>query len=278
MTRTEDDGSDGDTGGYECYAPLLAEYARRDADDPRCAELRDRLVVGHLPVARHVARRFARRGEPLDDLEQVATIGLLGALERFDPDRGRDFLSYAVPTIMGEVRRHFRDRAWSVRTPRGVKDDHLAVKRAVTTLSQDRGRAPTVPELAEHLGLAPDRVVEAVSAGGALRPASLDAATEAGNDGSALAHVLGAEDPGIGRVETGALIRDLVRALPQRERTILALRFVHEKTQAEIGQTLCISQMHVSRLLTRTLAQLREEVGRQVAADPEHGMMELLTG
>ena len=129
---------------YARYAPLLAEYARMDAADPRRSALRERLVVGYLPVARHVARRFASRGEPTDDLEQVATIGLLGALERFDPARGGDFLSYAVPTIMGEVRRHFRDRTWSVRTPRAVKDDYVAVGRAVTTLSQDLGRAPTV--------------------------------------------------------------------------------------------------------------------------------------
>lgn len=273
MTRAGDDTE------YARYAPLLADYARMDAADARRPELRERLVVGFLPVARHIAHRFARRGEPVDDLEQVATIGLLGALERFDPDRGRDFLSFAVPTIMGEVRRHFRDSTWSVRTPRGVKDDYLAVGAAVTTLSQELGRAPTVPELAEHLGLTPDRVGEAIAAGAALRPASLDAAPGAGDeDGSALTDVLGIVDPDIGRVEIGALVRDLVRALPQRERTILALRFVHEKTQAEIGEALCISQMHVSRLLTRTLAQLQEEVERQVAADPEQDPMQLVAG
>lgn len=152
MARGEDDVQ------YARYAPLLAEYARLDGADPRRSELRERLVVGYLPVARHIARRFASRGEPTDDLEQVATIGLLGALERFDPEHGRDFLSFAVPTIMGEVRRHFRDRTWSVRTPRRVKDDYLAVGKAVTFLSQGLGRAPTVPELAEHLGLIPDRV------------------------------------------------------------------------------------------------------------------------
>ena len=272
MTRGEDDAE------YARYAPLLAEYARMEAADPRRPGLRERLVVGYRPLARNVARRFANRGEPTDDLEQVAIIGLLGALERFDPDRGRDFLSFAVPTIMGEVRRHFRDRTWTVRTPRRVKDDYLAVGAAVTTLSQDLGRAPTVPELAEYLGFARDRVSEALAAGGALRPSSLDAVPDAGDDGSALADVLGSVDPDLGRVEIGALTRDLVRALPQRERTILALRFVHEKTQAEIGQALCISQMHVSRLLNRTLTQLQEEARRQVAADPEHGLAELVAG
>lgn len=270
MTRAKDDVQ------YARYAPLLAEYARMDRADPRRAELRERLVVGHLPVARHIARRFASRGEPVDDLEQVATIGLLGALERFDPEQGRDFLSFAVPTIMGEVRRHFRDRSWSVRTPRGVKDDYLAVGKAVTALSQDLGRAPTVSELAEHLGLARDRVSEALAAGAALRPTSLDAVPDASEVGNALTEVLGAEDPDMARVEIGALTRDLVRALPERERTILALRFVRELTQAEIGQVLCISQMHVSRLLARTLAQLREEATRQVAADPEHGLRDLV--
>ena len=276
MTRAEDDAED--DARYARYAPLLADYARMDATDPRRFGLRERLVVGYLPVARHIARRFASRGEPVDDLEQVATIGLLGALERFDPDRGRDFLSFAVPTIMGEVRRHFRDSTWSVRTPRGVKDDYLAVGKAVTTLSQDLSRAPTLPELAGHLGLARDRVSEALTAGGALRPSSLDAAPGAGDDGSALADVLGIVDLDIGRVEIGALVHDLVRALPERERTILALRFVHEKTQAEIGQALCISQMHVSRLLVRTLAQLQQEAERQVAADPEHGLRDLVAG
>ena len=272
MARGEDDGE------YARYAPLLAEYARLSGGDPRRSGLRERLVVGYLPVARHVARRFASRGEPTDDLEQVATIGLLGALERFDPERGGDFLSYAVPTIMGEVRRHFRDRTWSVRTPRMVKDDYVAVGRAVTTLSQDLGRAPTVPELAEHLGLPRDRVSGALAAGGALRPSSLDAVPDGGDLGNALSDVLGSVDPDLGRVEIGALTRDLVRVLPERERTILALRFVRELTQAEIGQVLCISQMHVSRLLARTLAQLREEVERQVAADPEHGLRDLVAG
>ena len=275
MTRAEDDA---EYARYARYAPLLTDYARMDSADPRRSGLRERLVVGYLPVARHVARRFANRGEPTDDLEQVATIGLLGALERFDPDRGRDFLSFAVPTIMGEVRRHFRDRTWSVRTPRAVKESYLAVGAGVTTLCHDLGRAPTVPELAEHLGLARDRVSEAIAAGAALRPASLAAVPDVGDDGKALTDALGAEDPDIERVEIGALTRDLVRALPQRERTILALRFVHEKTQTEIGQALCISQMHVSRLLARTLAQLREEVARQVAADPEHGLADLIAG
>ena len=258
---------------YARYAPLLVDYARMDTDDPGRTRLRERLVVGYLPVARNIARRFSGRGEPVDDLEQVATIGLLAALERFDPHRGRDFLSFAVPTIMGEVRRHFRDRTWSVRTPRGVKDDYLAVGKGVTILSQDLGRAPTVVELAEHLGLPQDRVSEALTAGGALRPSSLDAVPDVGD---ALTDVLGSEDADMGRVEIGALTRDLVRALPERERTILALRFVHEKTQAEIGQALCISQMHVSRLLSRTLAQLQEEARRQVAADPEHSPMDLV--
>ena len=134
----------GRSSDYDEYVPLLKEYADLPDGDPRRERVREKLVVGFLPVARNIARRFARRGEPTDDLEQVASLGLLHALDRFDPGRERDFLSYAVPTIMGEVRRHFRDSAWSVRTPRAVKDDYVAVGRAVTTLSQDLGRAPTV--------------------------------------------------------------------------------------------------------------------------------------
>jgi RNA polymerase sigma-B factor len=256
----------GRSSDYDEYVPMLAEYADLPADDPRRERVREQLVVAFLPVARNIARRFARRGEPTDDLEQVASLGLLHALDRFDPGRERDFLSYAVPTIMGEVRRHFRDSAWSVRTPRSVKDRYVAVGSATASMSQQLGRAPTAAELAEHLSMSRDEVAEAIAAHGSYQPASLDESLGDGDD-SALMDILGVADGELDRVEVRALVGALVRDLPERERTMLALRFVHEKTQAEIAAVLCISQMHVSRLLSRTLAALRDQIEREAGID-----------
>lgn len=247
---------------YDDYGPLLVRFAGLAAADPRRARLREELVAGFLPVAQHIARRFARRGEPVDDLEQVASIGLLNALERFDPGRERDFLSFAVPTITGEVRRYFRDVAWSVRTPRAIKDRYVAVGAATTRLGHQLGRAPTAGELAEHLQMSREEVTEAIAAHGSYQPTSLDAALTGGSEvaGSALLDTLAVGDAGLDRAEQRAMLADLVRHLPERERAILVLRFVHDRTQAEIGAELCISQMHVSRLLGRTLTLLRERV------------------
>jgi len=244
---------------YDHLVPLLVEHAAMAAGDPARERLREQLVLGFLPVARNIAKRFAGRGEPTEDLEQVATVGLLGALDRYDPDRTSEFLSYAVPTIMGEVRRYFRDHSWTVRTPRGVKDRYVAVGAATVALSQGLGRAPTVAELAEHLGLSRDQVDEAVAAHGSLHPESLDE-NLGERDDSALTDILGIIDTNLDHVEFRAMVADLMKQLPERERTIIALRFVHEKTQSEIAAVLCISQMHVSRLLTRTLAQLRGHI------------------
>ncbi|MCD2193952.1 SigB/SigF/SigG family RNA polymerase sigma factor [Actinomycetospora endophytica] len=263
-------GEDTDGEDFAALVPVFVEHAACALDDPRRAELRDRLVVAYLPVARNIARRFSRRGEPTDDLEQVATVGLMHAVDRFDPGRERDFLSYAVPTIMGEVRRYFRDSAWSVRTPRSIKDRYLAVGGATAALSQRLGRAPTVPEIAEHLGLGRDEVAEAVAAHGSYHPASLDETLGEGDD-SSLANILGTVDPEFDRVEVRSLVGSLVASLPPRERLMLALRFVHEQTQAEIAEVLCISQMHVSRLLTRTLAALRAQVEAEDRADGGDG-------
>jgi RNA polymerase sigma-B factor len=268
MTHADSDDAVGED--FAALVPVFVEHAACARDDPRRSDLRDRLVVSYLPVARNIARRFARRGEPTEDLEQVATVGLMHAVDRFDPGRERDFLSYAVPTIMGEVRRYFRDSAWSVRTPRSIKDRYLAVGAATSMLSQRLGRAPTVLEIAEHLGIGRDEVAEAVAAHGSYHPASLDETLGEGDD-SSLANVLGAADPEFDRVEVRSLVHSLVASLPVRERTMLALRFVHEQTQAEIAAQLCISQMHVSRLLTRTLAQLRAQVEAQIRADEGEG-------
>ena len=271
MTRAEDDAE------YARYAPVFAEYAALEESDPRRAGLLERLVVAHRPLARHVALRFARRGEPVDDLEQVAMIGLLHAIERYDPQRGRPFLAYAVPTIMGEVRRHFRDGTWAVRTPRAVKDRYVAVGAATRALSQELNRAPTVREIAGHLGLGVDEVTEAVAADGAHRPSSLDETLRAGGEES-LVDRLGAVDADFARVEATDLVRRLLTDLPDRERSMVILRFVHEKTQSEIAEIFCMSQMHVSRLLARTLGQLRAEVERDENTGQRQELRELIAG
>jgi len=182
------------------------------ADDGRREELRDKLAVGFRPVAENIARRYSGRGEPLDDLEQVASIGLLHALDRFQPDHGRDFLAYAVPTIMGEVRRYFRDSAWSVKTPRSVKDRYVAVNAATADMAQDLGRAPTATELAARLELSREEVVEAIAARSSYQSGSLDAALA--DDDPALIDILGVIDADLEHVELRALIRDLVGPCP----------------------------------------------------------------
>ena len=247
-----------------CYAhlvPLLVEHASLPTSDPRRYELRAELVDGYLPVARHIARRFAHRGEPLDDLVQVASLGLLFAIDRFNPELGRDFLAFAIPTIQGEVRRHFRDRSWSMRVPRRLKDLHVSINAAVSELSQRRGRAPRPSEIAELLGIPIAEVLEGLQASSAYRASSLDEElSHEPEGGSNLGDRLGALDPDLEFVEDQHALRPLLNALPERERTILMLRFYGNMTQTEIAGRLGISQMHVSRLLAKTLAGLREQL------------------
>lgn len=245
---------------YRHLAPLFSELATLAPADPRRAELRDRLVAGHLPVARNIARRFAHRGESQDDLEQVATLGLIHAVDRFEPDRGTDFLSFAVPTITGEVRRHFRDHAWSMRVPRRLKDLHVALGTAISELSQRSGRAPTATELARHLGLPREEVLEGLEAAGAYRSTSLDDMLTGDDTRPALEGVIGEADAELDRVEYRAALAPLLEQLPERERSILKLRFFGGMTQSQIADRVGLSQMHVSRLLSRTLARLRSEL------------------
>ena len=247
--------------GYEHLVPLFKEFASLPDDDPRRQELREKLVTGHLPVALHIARRFAHRGEPQEDLEQVATVGLINAVDRFEPDRGTDFLSYAVPTITGEVRRHFRDQAWSMRVPRRLKDLHVAIGAAVSELSQRLGRAPRPTEIAAHLECSTEEVLEGLEAASAYRSASLDEVlTEDDTSGHTVADALGDADNALDQVEYREAVRPLLASLPERERTILLLRFFGNLTQTQIAQQVGISQMHVSRLLAQSLATLRERM------------------
>ena len=244
-------------GGADDMTPLLERYVATAPDDPARERLREQLVIGFLPLVRSVAHRFAGRGESREDLEQVASVGLLGALERYDPGRGPDFLAFAVPTMMGEVRRYFRDHSWVLRTPRRIKDRYVALGAATTRLSHELGRAPTLDELAEHLEWSRADVAETAAARSSLRPTSLDAPF-GHDDGAVAGDFLAESDTRLELVELRADVADLVSELPDRERHILVLRFVHDKTQSEIADVVSISQMHVSRLLARTLRELRE--------------------
>ncbi|MEJ2870724.1 SigB/SigF/SigG family RNA polymerase sigma factor [Actinomycetospora sp. OC33-EN08] len=241
--------------------PKLAEHAALEPGSPARLRLRDELVRGHLPVAQHIARRFSRRGEPEEDLEQVATLGLINAVDRYDPARGTDFLSYAVPTITGEVRRHFRDQAWSMRVPRRLKDLNVTLSSAMSQMSQSLGRAPTAAELAEHLSLPKEEVLEALEASNAYRSGSLDEMLVDDPDSGTVSDLLGEADAALEKVEYQQSLAPLLAALPQRERTIIMLRFFKNMTQSQIAAEVGISQMHVSRLLARTLMQLRDGLG-----------------
>jgi RNA polymerase sigma-B factor len=245
---------------YEHLVPLLAEYAALDPEDPRREGMRDRLVTGYLPVAQHIARRFSHRGEPLDDLVQVATVGLINAVDRFQPDRGSDFFSFAIPTISGEVRRHFRDQGWSMRVPRRLKDMHVSINAVVAELSQGLGRAPRPSEIAARLGVPTSEVLEGLEAAQAYRSSSLDEMLNSTDGGATLGELLGEADAELERVEYQQALEPLLSELPQRERTILMLRFFGNMTQTQIADRVGISQMHVSRLLAQTLVRLRQRL------------------
>ncbi|GEL19420.1 RNA polymerase sigma factor SigF [Pseudonocardia asaccharolytica] len=251
--------SEGPSGsGYASLAPLFTELAALQPGSPEHEQLRSRLVTGHLPIVKHIARRFAGRGEPVDDLEQIGTVGLINAVDRFDPRRDVDFLSYAVPTITGEVRRHFRDRTWSMRVPRRLKELQSSINKAVDPLSQELGRAPRPSEIAERLEISTEEVLEGLAAQHAYRSSSLDELV-AGAD-AVLRDTLGEADAELDKVEYRETLTPLLDELPRRERTILVLRFFGNMTQTQIANEIGISQMHVSRLLAQTVAALRRRM------------------
>ena len=230
-------------------------------------ELRDEIVASQVGLAEYLARRFKNRGEPIEDLIQVALLGLLKAVERFDPSRGLEFSTFATPTIVGELKRHFRDKGWAVRVPRRVQELHLRMGSVVNNLSQELGRSPTIPEIAARAEVSVDEVLEAMEAGRAYRFSSIDA--PAGDDedrvASPAAAQLGEDDTGLEEVEQRMLLSPLIASLPKREQMIIHLRFFRGMTQSEIAARLGISQMHVSRLLARSLAQLRDRAGAEAA-------------
>lgn len=228
-------------------------------DGPGFARQREAIIERTLPLAQHVARRFRGRGEDYDDLFQAASVGLINAVNRFDPDKGTEFLPFAVPTIMGEVRRHFRDRGWALKVPRRLKELQGQLAQARSELTQRTGRAPTASELAEHMDVDRETVVDALIAGSNYSTLSTDAPMGAQDDGGTLLSSLGGLDAGLAKVVDVETVRPLIAALPERERTVLMMRFFGDKTQTQIAEQLGISQMHVSRLLNRTLETLRSQ-------------------
>jgi len=228
-------------------------FARRDAGDSRA---RDELVERFLPLARSVARRYERGGE-FDDLMQVAALALVKAIDRYDPARGFAFSSYAVPTIAGELKRHFRDRSWAIRPPRDLQELILRIERATARLTTDLDRSPTVAELAEATQSTDELVLEALQARQSRHTLSLHAPTAAGED-AALQDCIGGMDDGYGAAEERADLQELMAFVPPRTRIALRLRFEKDLTQAEIGELLGVSQMQVSRIIRRGLDQLRD--------------------
>ncbi|MFF4170982.1 RNA polymerase sigma factor SigF [Streptomyces sp. NPDC001744] len=240
---------------------LFARLAELEEGTHAHAYVRNTLVELNLALVRFAAARFGTRSEPMEDIVQVGTIGLIKAIDRFELSRGVEFPTFAMPTIIGEIKRFFRDTSWSVHVPRRLQELRLDLARATDALSQRLDRSPTVAELAEELGIPPEEVVEGMTASNAYTASSLDAqpSEEDGGGGeAALADRLGYEDNGLAGIEYIASLKPMIASLPARERRILSLRFVSGMTQSEIGEELGISQMHVSRLLTRTLARLRQ--------------------
>ena len=225
----------------------------------RDRRLRDELVEDHVRLAEYLARRYANRGEPLDDLRQVALVGLFKAVERFQPDRGLQFSSFAMPTIVGEIKRYFRDKGWAVRVPRRVQEVYLEMDRTVATLSQELGRAPTPSEIARHAGVSVEEVLEGIEAGGFYRPVSMHA-LRSDDSSRSPEDLLGGDDAEITAVEDRLAVEELLALLEPSEQKIVYLRFFEGLTQSEIAAQVGISQMHVSRMLTRSLETLADHV------------------
>jgi RNA polymerase sigma-B factor len=238
-------------------AELFGILTASEPGDPEHMMARDGLVSLHMPLVEHLARRFRNRGEPYDDLVQVATIGLIKAVDRFDSDRGVEFSTYATPTILGEIKRYFRDKGWAIRVPRRLQELRLSLTAATADLTQELGRAPTVAELSERLGLSSDLVIEGLESANAYNTLSLDAPDAGDAESSTVLDALGADDEALESVEYRESLKPLLARLETREKRILTLRFFRGMTQSQIAEEIGISQMHVSRLLARTLTELR---------------------
>ncbi len=256
-------------GGEDQEAPTGVEVTRqrsaelfavlRDDDAPAASRdaAREGLVHLHLPLVEHCARRFRNRGEPLEDLVQVGTIGLIKSVDRFDADRGVEFSTYATPTIIGEIKRYFRDKGWAIRVPRRLQELRMQITTVSADLTQTLGRSPTARELAAEIGCTVEEIVEGIESSNAYSTLSLDA-TDDGEDSTAtMLDAIGIDDEGLAHVEIRESIKPLLDRLEPREKKILLLRFFKNMTQSQIAEEIGVSQMHVSRLLNRTLEQLR---------------------
>jgi RNA polymerase sigma-B factor len=266
VSKSADDAAtrDADARVAEDRAAAAAAVDRkfRELRETGDRHLRNELIEEHRWVAVHCARRFDHRGEPLDDLIQVGQLGLLKAVNRFDPDVGVSFASYAIPTVMGELRRHFRDATWAIKVPRRVKDLHVDLGNAVDFLSGELGRPPVPQELAAHLGVSVDDVLEAIEAGGAYRTAPLVSAND-DDDGRREATALRTDDAVLEGSDDRLLVRQLLDTLPDRERQIVELRFYGGLSQSEIAERVGVSQVHVSRLLRSSLSALQRAAGER---------------
>ncbi|HEY6745970.1 MAG TPA: SigB/SigF/SigG family RNA polymerase sigma factor [Mycobacteriales bacterium] len=236
---------------------LFARMAELAPDAPEREQIRAELVEQHLPLVRYFARRYAGRGEPMDDLIQAGSLGLVKAVDRFEPERGLEFSTYAAPTILGEIRRHFRDRTWAVHVHRGLQELTAEITRYAAELTQELNRAPSVAELVARSGRSEEKVLEALDCAAAYTADSLE--TPMGEDRT-LGDSLGGEDTALLDVELHESLGPVLATLAPRERRILQLRFYGNQTQSQIAAQLGISQMHVSRLLAKTLASLREQL------------------
>ena len=257
-----DDGTDTDgLTGIELTrrrsADLFVQFRDDAAPAPRRDDARDLLVHLHLPLVEHCARRFRNRGEPFEDLVQVGTIGLIKSIDRFDTDRGVEFSTYATPTIIGEIKRYFRDKGWAIRVPRRLQELRMQIGAATAELTQSLGRSPTPRELALAIGCTVEEIIEGIESSNAYATLSLDATDDHDDSTTTMLDALGVDDPGLEHVEIRESIKPLLDRLAPREKKILLLRFFKNMTQSQIADEIGVSQMHVSRLLNRTLEQLR---------------------
>jgi RNA polymerase sigma-B factor len=245
---------------YGDLTEMFRRLATLDEGSIAYQRQREEIIERALPLANHIARRFRNRGEPIDDLVQAARVGLVNAVNRFDPDNGAEFLAFAVPTMMGEVRRHFRDYGWAVKVPRRLKDLQGQMVKARGALSQELNRAPTAMEIAKYLGIDRESVIEATIASSNYSTLSTDVQAGPDTEYRAIGDTLGDVDPNIDKVLDLETVRPLIAALPDREQTVLTLRFFDNMTQTQIAERMGYSQMHVSRLIAKALGTLRNQV------------------
>lgn len=236
---------------------LFATIASEPVGSAEHSAARDELIHLHLPLVEHCARRFRNRGEPFEDLLQVGTIGMLKSIDRFDSTRGLEFSTYATPTIVGEIKRHFRDKGWALRVPRRLQELRMRIGSVTADLTQELGRSPTPRELAVRLDCTLEEIIEGLESGNAYATVSLDAPDDSGDSAATMLDAIGIEDESLAHVEIRESIKPLIDALGDREKRLLMMRFFKNMTQSQIADEIGVSQMHVSRLLTRTLERLR---------------------